>query len=340
MVALLAILRALRRVVGRDLGTLASVKVNNLFLFVALLVYGALNSGQRPKSADPFFALLGFLLLFPLSSDPLAKLPASRRALWPLTQTQRLALRLASLALSPVFWIAVLILFRTAQLRLALALLAFALAIQTAAAFRGRGRLRVSVFPGRRAGLFRKDLRQMLSVLDPYAALLLSLGGGIYRFFGHHPDPYAYSIIGLLVALSLSTYAQSLFGLDFDSGITRYRLLPLRGWRILLSKGVAFLAVLVLLLLPLDAAPGLTFGLAALAIGHYSSIFLHLPQQRWRFTGGRLLPAGALQAIGGMALGFAEMQHGPTILAAAALGYVLSLYYYGACWERRVSDAR
>jgi hypothetical protein len=64
MAALRAILKALRRAVVRDLGTLASIKVNNLFLFVALLAYGALNSGQPPKSAEPFFVLLGFLLLF------------------------------------------------------------------------------------------------------------------------------------------------------------------------------------------------------------------------------------------------------------------------------------
>jgi hypothetical protein len=58
MAALVAILKAVRRAVGRDLGTLQSIKVNNLFLFVALLSYGALNSGQPPKSSYPFFVLL------------------------------------------------------------------------------------------------------------------------------------------------------------------------------------------------------------------------------------------------------------------------------------------
>ncbi|MGA2579533.1 MAG: hypothetical protein ABSH24_26290 [Bryobacteraceae bacterium] len=83
MTAILGILRALRRAVGRDLGTLESIKVNNLFLFVALLVGGALTSGLPPKSAYPFFVLLGFLLLFPLSSDPLGRIPPARLALWP-----------------------------------------------------------------------------------------------------------------------------------------------------------------------------------------------------------------------------------------------------------------
>jgi hypothetical protein len=78
-------------------------------------------------------------------------------------------------------------------------------------------------FPGRLGGLVRKNVRETLSLLDPYAAALLSIGGGAYRIFGAHPDPAAFTIIGLLVALAMSTCAQSLFGLDGDGGVTRYR---------------------------------------------------------------------------------------------------------------------
>jgi hypothetical protein len=100
-------------------------------------------------------------------------------------------------------------------------------------------------FPGRLGGLVRKNMREILSLLDPYAALLMSIGGGAYRLFGAHPDPEAFAIIGLLVALTMSTYAQSLFGLELGSGsgMTRYRLLPLGGWEILLAKDIAFLAI-------------------------------------------------------------------------------------------------
>jgi hypothetical protein len=84
-------LRALSRAIRRDLGTFASIKVNNFFLFVALLIYGALNSGLPPKSAYPFLLLLGLLLLFPLSSDPLSRIPPDRLALWPFNPAQRLA---------------------------------------------------------------------------------------------------------------------------------------------------------------------------------------------------------------------------------------------------------
>ena len=329
---------------ARDLGTFASIKVNNLFLFVALLMYGALNSGQPPKSAEPFFVLLGFLLLFPLSSDPLGKIPPARLALWPLTSGQRLGLRLASLALSPVTWIALLILLKTARPLAALAFCALAAAMQIAVALGRRAALRdphwnplryIPQIPGRIGGLVRKDMREMLSLLDPYAALLMSIGGAAYRLFAAHPDPQAFAIIGLLVALTMSTYAQSLFGLELGSGMTRYRLLPLPGWQILLAKDIAFLAVLFVLLLPLDPGPGMTFGLAALALGHHSSVLLELPHERWRFTGGRLLPVGALQAVGGMALGFLEHQRGPVVLVPVAVAYLASLYYYGRRWDRR-----
>jgi hypothetical protein len=45
----------------------------------------------------------------------------------------------------------------------------------------------------------------------------------------------------------MSTYAQSLFGLELGSGsgMTRYHLLPLGGWEILLAKDIAFLAMLL-----------------------------------------------------------------------------------------------
>jgi hypothetical protein len=347
--AVFAILNALRRAMARDLGTLGSIKVNNLFLFVALLAYGALNTGLPPKSAEPFFMMLGFLLLFPLSSDPLGKIPPARLALWPLTGGQRLGLRFSSLALSPITWIGILILLKTARPLVALAFCALAAGVQIAAAL-GRHAARrdphwnllryIPQFPGRLGGLVRKNMREILSLLDPYAALFLSIGGGAYRLFGAHPDPEAFAIVGLLVALTLSTYAQSLFGLELGSGsgMTRYRLLPLGGWEILLSKDIAFLAVLFVLLLPLDIAPGMTFGLVALALGHHSSVLLELPQQRWRFTGGRLLPVGAVQALGGMALGFLEYERGLVVLVMAAVGYVVSVYYYGRCWDGGAID--
>ena len=331
--ALLAVLGALRRAVGRDLAS--SFRANNL-LFLGLL----------GKSAEALFILLGFLLLFPLSADPLGRIPPARLALWPLSAWQRAGLRLASLALSPVAWIGVLILLETKRPGIAIAFLGLALGMQCALAL-GRYMVKrdphwdllraIPRFPGRMGALVRKNVRETLSLLDPYAALLLSLGGAAYRLFGANPDPAAFSIMALLVALAMSTCAQSLFGLDRDSGVTRYHLLPLRGWEILLAKDVAFLAILLVLLLPLDPGPGMTFGLVALALGHYSSVLFELPQKPWRFASGRL-QFGALQTAAGIALGFLEHQRGLSVLALAAMGYLASVYYYGSRWERQATS--
>ena len=329
MAGLRAILKALRRAVGRDLAS--SIKASNL-LFLGLL----------GKSAEALLVLLGFLLLFPLSSHPLGKIPSARLAVWPLSGWQRLGLRFASLALSPVAWIGALILLKTKRPGTALAFCGLAVGIQCALALGRRIAKRdrhwdllrdLPQFPGRLGGLVRKNARETLSLLDPYAAALLSIGGGAYRIFAAHPDPAAFTIVGLLVALAMSTCAQSLFGLELDSGVTRYHLLPVNGWEILLAKDTAFLAILLVLLLPLDPWPGMTFGLVALAFGHHSSVLLELPQQRWRFAAGSL-PFGALQVAIALAFGFIEHQRGPFVLALAAMGCLASVYYYGRRWER------
>ncbi|MFN7992636.1 MAG: hypothetical protein U0Q18_03505 [Bryobacteraceae bacterium] len=342
MAGLRAILTALRRAVKRDLDSLEPITTNNLFLFVLLLVYGALNSGQKPKSAEPFFVLFGFLLLFSLSADPLARIPPARLHLWPLSRMQFFALRCASLVFSPVVWIAAAIVLKTGSARLGGSFVGLALAIQVAAVLGKRASVRdphwnllryVPPVPGRLGGMIRKNVRELLSLLDPYSAAALSLGGAIYRFSGAATDPFAFGVIGLLVCLALSTYAQSLFGLELETGVVRYRLLPLSGWEILLSKDLAFLLILAVLLLPLNPWPGLTFGFAALAVGHHSSVLLRIPHQRWRFTGGLLLPVGLIQAVGGMALGFAELQRGMGFFGLAFAGYLVSLYLYGRQWD-------
>jgi hypothetical protein len=337
LAALFAILRALGRAVRRDLGTFQSITGNNFFLFAVVLL-------QQPESAEFLLLILGVILLFPLSADPLAKIPPERLALWPLSRGQRYGLRLASIAFSPVTWFTILLLLKNARWLWAAAFLATALAIQvltilsrqvTRRAPQWHVFLRIPNLPGPLGGLIRNNIREMLSVLDSYIALVLCVGGVAYRFLSPHPDPSAFAVLSLVVALSLSTYAQCLFGLDLVSGMTRYRLLPLRGWQILLTKDMAFLGVLFVLVIPLDPWAGLTSGLAALAIGHHPSILVYLPQKRWRFTGGTLLPTGFVQAIAGTALGFAEHQQGIAFLALGLAVYLLSLFYYGRVWDRQ-----
>src|SRR5450432_233253 len=351
---LFAILRALSRAIRRDLGTFGGLKVNNFFFFVALLIYGALNSGLPPKSAYPFLLLLGLLLLFPLSADPLSRIPPDRLAVWPLDPAQRLVLRVASLALSPVLWLTIFLMLKTSP-KLAMAFVALAIGAQVAIAFAGRLTRRrprwhpvrfVTGLPGwlpewlpgwlpvRTGELVRNNAREMLAVLDVYLALLLSLSGSLYRFLTPHPDAGAYPILAMLVALAMSTYTQGLFSLDGGQGATRYRLLPLAGWQILLAKDAAFLAILFLLTLPLSPLPGLTFGLTVLALGHFPSVLLRLPQRRWRFTAGRAW-LGAAQVLIGFTLGFAESQTGAIYFLAAVAACAGSAAWCGRLWDRQ-----
>jgi hypothetical protein len=327
MRAVSAILQSLSRVMRRDLGSFAALTVNNFFLFVLFLIYSNVIYHLQPHSAYPFLLMLGFLLLFPMSSDPLAKIPPARFGLWPLASSQRAGLRLATVALSPVFWIALILLALTAR-SLALAFIALAIAMQAAMAAavspRWNGRLRLRC-PGRLGPLITAAIRQMLGLLDTYVALLLAIAGCAYRFFFHALDPAAYPIFALLVALALSTYAQCLFGLDSGSALTRYRLLPLPFWRIVLAKDIAYLAILFVLTGPLSLAAGLTSGLTALMIGRYSSVHRRNPQYRWRFTGGRVM-VGVPQIVLGFGFGFAADRVSPAFLGVAAAAYCASLY--------------
>jgi hypothetical protein len=333
---LLPILRALAASVRRDLGTFGTLKTNNFFLFVALLIWGALVSGVKPVSSYPFLLVLGVLLMFPVSSDPLDKIPPTRLALWPLTGGQRVILRLASLAFSPILWLTVVLVSLHAGLLLAALFLSAAIGIHAIAALtRGPAwsvaRI-VPCIPGHIGGLVSANLREMLTLLDPYLALVIATGGSIWRLFGQ-ADAGALPILALLVAVSLSTYAQCLFALETGAGMTRYRLLPLRGWQILLAKDSAFLGVLLLLTLPLDAGAGMAFGLAALAIGRYPSMKVHLPQRRWRFSSGRVL-WGVLQGLVGATLGFHAMGGG---LAIALVMWLAALFLGGRAWDAQTS---
>ena len=337
LAALLAILNALRLAVQRDLGTFEAIKLNNFFLLVALMLYSAQNSGVKPESAEPFLMLLGFLVLFPLSSDPLAKIPPDRLSSWPLSATQRSALRVISLALSPIMWVVLFLLPRKAGWTAALSFLGLALGVQGSVVmsrrlttFAPRWNLlrHIPQPPGRLGGLVRNHVREMLCLLDIYLAILLSVGGTVYRLSAH-PDTAAFPVLSLLVVLALSTYTQSLVGL------TRSHLLPLRGWEIVLAKDAAFLSVILLLVLPLSPLCGLASALAVLVLGHHVAVLRPLPPRRWRFSSGRVLPVGILQLIACFAFGLGEQWKGPGVLAVATGCYVASLWFYGRLWEKR-----
>jgi hypothetical protein len=339
---LFAILRSIRLAVSRELGTFEAIKFNNFFLFVALMAYSSLKSGLEPKSAEPLLMLLGLLVLFPISSDPLAKIPRSRLSLWPIGRWEGILLRIVSLGLSPIVWITIVLMWLKTGLTLALSFLGLAVIVLCLVVLGNRLTIRgprynilhyVPAFPGVLGGLIRGSLREMLTILDTYIAVFLSAGGIAYRLMGSRPSAAAFPVLSALIALALSTHAQSLFGFEFASGITLYRLLPLRGWQILLAKDIAFLTVLAVLVVPFDICAGLAAGVAVLALGHRSTVFSRLEQRPWRFASGRvLIGAGQIAACFGLTLG--EQGTGPVVLVFSAIAWAGSLLWYGRAWER------
>jgi hypothetical protein len=299
----LAILRALAAAVRRDLAGYSLIRTNNFFLFVALLIWGALVSGVAPVSSYPFLLLLAVLLFFPISSDPLEKIPKVRMGLWPIASRDRLTLRIAALALSPVLWFVVVVVVHYGQgvvLPLGAMVAAAVVRAQAPRSAPGFtiGRV-VPAIPG--VGILVVNyLRAMLAVLDTWLALIIATIAAAWRILARDADPAAWRMLSILVGIALSTQAQC--GADFAT--TRYRLLPLGSRRIILARDSAYIAVQLAFTLALDPIAGLTFGMTTLALGRYPSLYARLRAERWRFSGGRVL-FGALQMIAGATLAFA-----------------------------------
>ena len=194
---------------------------------------------------------------------------------------------------------------------------------------------RVPHFPGPLDQLIRKNLREMLSTLDFYCALLLSVSSAIYRAVGPPLPVEAFMAMTALVVVALSSYAQCLFGLDGAGGWSRYGLLPVRGWWILVAKDVAFLLVVAVLVAPLAPLSGMGAALVALAMGRRTSVLDPRPQTRWRFCAG----ASPMYGIGQVILmAFAASGIFLTswlIIFPCVLAWAGSLWWYGQRMEER-----
>jgi hypothetical protein len=323
-----AILGALGRAYRRDWTALQSLGGNNFFLITAFLL---------GKAGTFVYLILGLVLLFPLSTDPLKKIPPSRMVLWPLGRGERFTLRLLSPWLNPLTWgIAALAVWgagRTLTVGLWGAIAGLFAAIFLISALplpRGKGMWRaMPQFPGPLNQLVRKNLREILSTLDFYCALVLSLAVGAFRLFGPGLPQEAFMAMTVLVIGAMSSYAQCLFGLDGDGGISRYSLLPVSGTQLLLAKDAAFLVVTIPLTLTLGVLPGIGAALVALAIGHAQSVERRREQTRWRFTMGGSLGNSIVQMVGIATTAFAIAQTSVWFLLAAVAAWAVSVKWYG-----------
>jgi len=333
MARVAAVLKALARAVARDQKSVESVVGNNFFFVSALLL----------RQAGTFiYLIIGLVLLFPLSTDPLRKIPASRLALWPLDARDHRLLRVLSPWINPMTWLLAGLALWAGRGKITLGLWALAAGLVAAGfllsdlPFAPADSLKRSIprFPGLLNQLIRKNLREILSTLDIYCALLLSLLTLLFRLLGRPLPKEALLALSILVVLALSSYAQCLFGLDGRAGISRYHLLPLRGWQILAAKDAALLAILILLLLPVAWLAGMAAALVALAFGHGPSVQTVRPQMRWRFSTGSSVMLGILQAMSMGAAGAAVFLSSTWFVLPCAVAWLISLWAAGRAFER------
>jgi hypothetical protein len=337
MARIRAILGALLTTFRRDTKTFGSFATNNFFLMSVLLL----------QQAGVFlYLIMGLVMFFPLSTDPLRKIPPSRLALWPLSVRERWLLRLASPWLNPLTWILAALAAWAARGKVTLGMwgtLAAVFVIGFVApalplAPRKGAWHHIPNVPGPLNQLIRKNLRELLSTLDFYCALVLSVAVLASRLAGGKLPPDALLPMTILVILALSSYAQSLFGLDGDQALARYRLLPLHGWHVLAAKDISFLLAAFVLTLPLVPLAGMAAALAALAVGHASSVNERREQTRWRFSSGASFGASVLQLV--LLAGAAGTVHAhPLIILAVIAAYIGSTWWYGKVLERGLLES-
>lgn len=336
MAGVIGVLKAIRLAAWRDFKSFQSVTGQNLFFFLLFVAY------QQAESTYFLFLILALILLFPLSTDPLQKIPADRRILWPLLKREWAVIRLGSLALSPIAWIAALLILTRVNWTISVLFVGIVAALQPVSYLLRRSFTKlprtnalywIPTPPGITGAIMHLHWREILRTLDPYVALVLSLCSMLYSLSGKPVDSSEPRIMSLVVAIAMSTQTQVLFGID-GAGVARYRQSPIRGWRILLAKDLAFLALLGLLVLPLDFVSGLAAGLVVLTVGHHRSVLKIFPQAQWRFTSGTLFPDGVLQIVLLLAAGNNIRGQGLWLATLCVSAWFASVLLYGWFWDR------
>jgi hypothetical protein len=168
--------------------------------------------------------------------------------------------------------------------------------------------------PGKFGGLIKKDLRYATRLLDIYLALPLVILFNVYLVSNPAPSAVAlFVVVGLLFPTCLAI-AFNAFGLDSTLGLDRYKLLPLSNKQKLLSKNLAFAAVMIALYMTLVPVALWKLGtrsvvlgfveltivwLAYVSIGNHMSVKQPFKMQFYRFASG----GSPVDALMGMVAG-------------------------------------
>lgn len=328
-VKLRAILTAVGKASNRNSKSVRAMAGNNMFYAGTTLLF------MMDAPAFVFFLVIMSLVMFlPSSGDPMALAPRDRLALWPLTIGERRLLRLITPWLNPLTWV---IFAGLLWRRITWGLWAFVAAFFAAGFIGSSSSIRQMPFslmryapsvPGPFRLLIRKDLRQMLCTLDVYCALLMSVPALVLRLQGKLPAD-AHAPLTMVVIIMMSTIALTLFGLEGEGGLTRYRLLPLSGAAILSTKGGSYLTLMFLLTAPLAPLGGLAGGLLSLAAGQYLAVTRITTQSRWRFRASNAYSHAVGQMLLALIGSAAVMQVSWLCLLPCALIYGGSLWWCG-----------
>ena len=315
----LPILAAIALAATRGARSLRHVSGNNL-VYAGVTLTFMLDPGAMVF----LLTLIAIVLFLPSSSDPLTAVPRDRLELWPLHKWELRTLRFLTPFLNPLTWLILATLaWKRIQWGLAAALLAAFLTGFLSSHLRLPHPPVPAIPAGRLTLLLRKDLRQMLTALDVYCALLIALPSAYYRLTSQLPADAHVPLTGLIL-LILSTIPLTLFGLDGD-GRTRYRLLPCSPMIPIATKGLAFAILIITLTLPLAPLPALGGALMALALGQYHSLRQPTSQAGWAFRASAPF-AYSIAEMGAAMTGFAMVaQLGPLLLVPCATIYAVSL---------------
>jgi hypothetical protein len=334
------VLNATALALWRQRESLLSVTTNNFFLAIGFFfLFGIF---VHYTVGIIFYLLLGTVLLFPLSADPIQKIPFERLAVWPLRRTEHFLLRMSAPWLNPITWLLAIVIVWSALGRkpeaagisaVALVLVPF---LGTAVPQRGRSRIWLLVprMPGLLGELIRKDLRQLLATLDVWLAAVLASIFLLYRLFAHEVSTEAQTIFALLIVVALSTASQTLFALDGPQGIVRYHVLPVRGWQVLAAKAASWLGLVLLLTAPVSLLVGISAALGALPFGFWTSVNHRSSQRRWRFTASPTPWVGIASVVATLCTGVAVYRISLLWAIPAVVAGLVSLGFSGWRFDR------
>ena len=324
------VLGTLARITVRELRHLNAIIGNNFFIFTLIFL---------SQSGVFLQLLMGLLLLFPLTANPLERIPAVRMALWPLSGRERVGVRLVSYLLSPALVVTLAGLVVTQGSGTALRFLAVVVGFTVVTALvKGVRWGTPRLFPGE-VGMVGATVRQLVTMLDFYLAVVVAAVVVAYRFGAREVNESALFVMSLMVVLAMSTAMQCAFARELPGGWTRYALWPVRGWRVLLAKDLGLIVLLVPLVVWLKPVTALAAALAALAIGHHRSVTVPHAQTKWRFYAGTLVPHGLLQTVAIFGVGtMVERGAWWWMVPLVVVGWAGSLGLFGLVLEWRLRD--